>query len=104
MIAEVPQGGIVWFLEDDVAMYRARRRGEAGAYATSEPSMHAAVVERLEIEADLRRAIERDELVLHYQPIIELASGRGALGAKSRGRRSPPLAGDGFTAASLDRA
>jgi diguanylate cyclase (GGDEF)-like protein len=60
----------------DVAMYRAKRSGEAGAYATFEPSMHAAVVERLEMEADLRRAIERNELVLHYQPIVELASGR----------------------------
>jgi diguanylate cyclase (GGDEF)-like protein len=60
----------------DVAMYRAKRSGEGGAYAIFEPSMHAAVIERLEIEADLRRAIERDELVLHYQPIIELASGR----------------------------
>jgi len=60
----------------DVAMYRAKRSDEAGAYATFEPSMHTAVVERLEIEADLRRAIERDELLLHYQPIIELASGR----------------------------
>jgi EAL domain-containing protein (putative c-di-GMP-specific phosphodiesterase class I) len=59
-------------------MYRAKRSGEAGAYATFEPSMHAAVVERLEIEADLRRAIERDELVLHYQPIVDLASGRVA--------------------------
>jgi diguanylate cyclase (GGDEF)-like protein len=62
----------------DVAMYRAKRSGEAGAYATFEPSMHAAVVERLEMEADLRRAIERNELVLHYQPIVELASGRVA--------------------------
>jgi diguanylate cyclase (GGDEF)-like protein len=60
----------------DVAMYRAKRTGEDGSYATFEPSMHAAVVERLEIEADLRRAIERDELVLHYQPIVELGSGR----------------------------
>jgi diguanylate cyclase (GGDEF)-like protein len=60
----------------DVAMYRAKRSGEGGAYAIFEPSMHAAVVERLDIEADLRRAIERDELVLHYQPIVELASGR----------------------------
>jgi diguanylate cyclase (GGDEF)-like protein len=60
----------------DVAMYRAKRSDEAGAYATFEPSMHTAVVERLEIEADLRRATERDELLLHYQPIIELASGR----------------------------
>jgi diguanylate cyclase (GGDEF)-like protein len=62
----------------DVAMYRAKRSGEGGAYAIFEPSMHAAVIERLEIEADLRRAIERDELVLHYQPIIELASSRVA--------------------------
>jgi diguanylate cyclase (GGDEF)-like protein len=62
----------------DVAMYRAKRSGEGGAYATFEPSMHAAVVERLEIGADLRRAIERHELVLHYQPIVELASGRVA--------------------------
>ena len=60
----------------DVAMYRAKRSDEAGAYATFEPSMHTAVVERLEIEADLRRAVARDELVLHYQPIIELATGR----------------------------
>jgi diguanylate cyclase (GGDEF)-like protein len=60
----------------DVAMYRAKRSDEAGAYATFEPGMHTAVVERLEIEADLRRAIERDELVLHYQPIIEIATGR----------------------------
>jgi diguanylate cyclase (GGDEF)-like protein len=60
----------------DVAMYRAKRSGEDGSYATFEPSMHAAVVERLEIEADLRRAIERDELVVHYQPIVDLAGGR----------------------------
>jgi diguanylate cyclase (GGDEF)-like protein len=60
----------------DVAMYRAKRSGEGGAYEIFEPSMHAAVVERLEVEADLRRAIERDELVLHYQPLIELSSGR----------------------------
>jgi diguanylate cyclase (GGDEF)-like protein len=60
----------------DVAMYRAKRSGDAGAYAIFEPGMHAAVVERLEVEADLRRAIERNELVLHYQPLIELAGGR----------------------------
>jgi len=59
----------------DVAMYRAKRGGE-GRYGIFEPSMHAAVVERLELGADLRRAIDRDELVLHYQPIVELATGR----------------------------
>jgi diguanylate cyclase (GGDEF)-like protein len=59
----------------DVAMYRVKRSGEGG-YALFEPSMHAAVIERLEIEADLRRAVERGELALHYQPIVELTTGR----------------------------
>jgi diguanylate cyclase (GGDEF)-like protein len=62
----------------DVAMYRAKRSDASGAYATFEPSMHTAVIERLEIEADLRRAVERDELRLHFQPIIEIATGRVA--------------------------
>lgn len=36
--------------------------------------MHAAVVERAELEADLQRVIERDELVLRYQPVVALES------------------------------
>jgi diguanylate cyclase (GGDEF)-like protein len=59
----------------DVAMYRAKR-AQPGTYATFERSMHEAVVQRLELEADLRRVIDRDELVLHYQPIVDLAQGR----------------------------
>jgi diguanylate cyclase (GGDEF)-like protein len=59
----------------DVAMYEAKQSGEGG-YAIFEPRMHAAVVERLELEGDLRRALERNELALHYQPVVELASGR----------------------------
>jgi diguanylate cyclase (GGDEF)-like protein len=59
----------------DVAMYRAKRDG-GGRYRVFEPKMRAAVSARLELEADLRRAIERDELVLHYQPIVELATAR----------------------------
>jgi EAL domain-containing protein (putative c-di-GMP-specific phosphodiesterase class I) len=39
-----------------------------------EPEMHAAVVERAQLEADLQRVVERDELVLHYQPIVALDS------------------------------
>ena len=37
--------------------------------------MHAAVVERLELESGLTKALRSDELVLHFQPIMQLASG-----------------------------
>jgi diguanylate cyclase (GGDEF)-like protein len=59
----------------DVAMYRAKREG-GDRYRVFEPAMHAAVVDRLELEADLRGALARDELVLHFQPIVELETGR----------------------------
>jgi diguanylate cyclase (GGDEF)-like protein len=58
----------------DVAMYRAKAEGN-GRFAVFEPSMRAEVVERLELEADLRRAVERGELEVHYQPIVTLADG-----------------------------
>ena len=58
----------------DLAMYRAKNRGK-GRYAIFEPSMHTAVVERLDLEVDLKGAIERNELVLAYQPIFSLRSG-----------------------------
>jgi diguanylate cyclase (GGDEF)-like protein/PAS domain S-box-containing protein len=58
----------------DVAMYQVKRRGGSG-YEVFQPGMHTIALARLEIETDLRRALDRDELVLHYQPIVELASG-----------------------------
>jgi len=61
----------------DVAMYTAKQRGK-DRLVVFEASMHQAVVERLELEADLRRAVERAEFVLHYQPIVELARARVA--------------------------
>jgi diguanylate cyclase (GGDEF)-like protein len=57
----------------DLAMYRAKAEGK-GRYATFEPAMHAAVVERMELEVELQGVVERDELVLHYQPIVALDS------------------------------
>jgi diguanylate cyclase (GGDEF)-like protein len=59
----------------DVAMYRAKAEGK-GRYALFEPSMGAEVLERIELEADLQHAVERDQLVVHFQPLIDLRSGR----------------------------
>jgi len=59
----------------DVAMYQAKAMGK-GTHCLFESSMHEAAVERLELEGDLRRAIERNELALHYQPIVDLGTSR----------------------------
>ncbi len=58
----------------DLAMYVAKTRGK-GQYVLFEPSMHQAVLERLVVEVDLRRAIEREEFFLEYQPIVVLETG-----------------------------
>lgn len=58
----------------DVAMYRAKAKGKA-SYAVFDESMSAAALERLELEADLRRALERDEFQVFYQPVVLLNSG-----------------------------
>jgi diguanylate cyclase (GGDEF)-like protein/PAS domain S-box-containing protein len=58
----------------DVAMYIAKTRGK-GRFVLFEPDMHAAALERLDLEADLRRAVERGEFRLEYQPIVTLDGG-----------------------------
>jgi diguanylate cyclase (GGDEF)-like protein len=58
----------------DVAMYKAKDDGKARC-AVFEPGMHAELLARLELEADLRHAVERCELRVVYQPIVELESG-----------------------------
>jgi diguanylate cyclase (GGDEF)-like protein/PAS domain S-box-containing protein len=58
----------------DAAMYRAKERGRA-RYEVFDELMRGRVIARLRVENDLRRALERDELRLDYQPVISLSDG-----------------------------
>ena len=57
----------------DLAMYKAKSAG-GGCFASYHPEMLAGLVARLELEADLRLALERGQLQLHYQPTVDLVS------------------------------
>jgi diguanylate cyclase (GGDEF)-like protein len=58
----------------DSALYRAKERGRGG-YEIFDEVMRSRVIEHMQIENDLRRAIQRNELELHYQPVIKLKDG-----------------------------
>ncbi len=75
----------------DTAMYRAKEQGRdsVSVYAAA---MNATAVERLEMENAFRKALVRDELVIYYQPILDLASGR-PLGVEALLRWRRPEAG-----------
>ena len=60
----------------DTASHRRAAGQSGGRVQVFDPGMHARAVERLRIESDLRRALERDEFAIHYQPIVALDSGR----------------------------
>lgn len=75
----------------DLTMYHAKAAGRGG-YKVFEKGMHAAVLERLELECDLRSALERDELRLLYQPIVDLESSR-LLGVEALLRWQHPTRG-----------
>ena len=59
----------------DAAMYQAKLRGKA-QWAVFDTQMRTQMAGRFQLELDLRRVIERQELVLYYQPIFALATGR----------------------------
>ena len=58
----------------DAAMHAAKRRGKA-RYEVFDAGMRGRAMERLELEADLRRALETDELVPYFQPIVDTQTG-----------------------------
>ncbi|HRP97012.1 MAG TPA: EAL domain-containing protein [Rhodocyclaceae bacterium] len=59
----------------DVAMYRAKDEGR-NSFQLYQPAMNARSVEHLALESALHRALSRDELVVHYQPVVSASDGR----------------------------
>lgn len=57
--------------EADTAMYQAKAEGKS-SYAVFTPEMNDQALERLDLESDLRRLVYNEQLVLHYQPIVDL--------------------------------
>jgi diguanylate cyclase (GGDEF)-like protein/PAS domain S-box-containing protein len=77
----------------DVAMYEAKTRGGGGVYRVfDQASMGTRSSERLQIEADLRKGIERHELEVHYQPLYSL-DGQQIVGAEALVRWRHPVNG-----------
>ncbi|MDQ4109179.1 MAG: EAL domain-containing protein [Actinomycetota bacterium] len=69
-----PEGAEELLRNADVAMYIAKEAGK-NRYQIFEPEMHDTALRRLELKADLQRAVEKSEFVLHYQPVIRLETG-----------------------------
>jgi diguanylate cyclase (GGDEF)-like protein len=59
----------------DLAMYQAKRSGK-GRYEIFKPGLRTALLSRLDLEHDMRHAVERGQLLLHYQPILDLTEER----------------------------
>lgn len=58
----------------DIAMYRAKASGNP-PYQVFDPALHHLALQRLQLEIDLRRAIHQHEFIVHYQPIMAIATG-----------------------------
>jgi diguanylate cyclase (GGDEF)-like protein len=94
-VSDGPDGVVVsadqLIRDADVAMYQAKDDPESHS-RIFDPVMHAAALNRLENEAELRHAVEREELVLHYQPIVRLDTG-AVTGVEALVRWNHPVRG-----------
>lgn len=75
----------------DIAMYRAKHHGKDD-YRFFSDEVNTNTVERIALEAELRRALERSEFVVHYQPKVDLAANR-IVGAEALVRWQHPVRG-----------
>lgn len=75
----------------DLAMYRAKSLGRA-RFEVCNPAMHENAIARINLETELSQAIDRQQFVLHYQPIVDLDSGRVA-GVEAMVRWEHPVQG-----------
>jgi PAS domain S-box-containing protein len=59
----------------EIAMYRAKQAGKARC-EVFDPAMHSSALQRLRLETELRRGLENGELLVYYQPVVSLGTGR----------------------------
>jgi diguanylate cyclase len=89
--AEPGQDAGTLLRDADTAMYAAKTSAR-GSVAIYEPSMHAAALSRVRLADELRGALESGELMVHYQPIVDLATGRTS-GVEALVRWEHPIRG-----------
>ena len=68
----------------DLAVFAAKAEGKR-CYVVYTPDLHGSILEGMRVETELRRALEHDEFVLFYQPIVDLESGRITTSKRSSG-------------------
>ncbi len=69
------QGAEDYLRDADNAMYSAKMRGKA-CHEVFDKSMHQVIMDRLNLEVDLRRALEKKEFIMYYQPVVSLMDGK----------------------------